>query len=182
VSDKAYTVIGTNVVIDCGTVEEAIAYERELWANQPYAPPVYTLAATPAPLPCLKPDFGGDDCRFWSATYGQAPCANCAKRYALAATPAPPDVLFLNDEVPESLISLADKWLDLTTEALDGVALDLICKNVRGFAVWADLKRRARAYDAPMTSDGPASHTVDGEPSGPPPLPPANESLMGEPS
>jgi hypothetical protein len=43
-SDKAYTVIGTNVVIDCGTVEEAIAYERELWANQPYAP------ATPAPL------------------------------------------------------------------------------------------------------------------------------------
>jgi hypothetical protein len=41
VSDKAYTVIGTNVVIDCGTVEEAIAYERELWANQP---------ATPAPL------------------------------------------------------------------------------------------------------------------------------------
>jgi len=44
VSDKAYTVIGTNVVIDCGTVEEAIAYERELWANQPYAP------ATPAPL------------------------------------------------------------------------------------------------------------------------------------
>jgi len=45
VSDwKAYTVIGTNVVIDCGTVEEAIAYERELWANQPYAPP------TPAPL------------------------------------------------------------------------------------------------------------------------------------
>ena len=40
---KAYTVIGTNVVIDCGTVEEAIAYERELWANQPYAP------ATPAP-------------------------------------------------------------------------------------------------------------------------------------
>lgn len=37
-SDKAYTVIGTNVVIDCGTVEEAIAYERELWANQPYAP------------------------------------------------------------------------------------------------------------------------------------------------
>jgi len=43
-SDKAYTVIGTNVVIDCGTVEEAIAYERELWANQPYAP------ATPDPL------------------------------------------------------------------------------------------------------------------------------------
>jgi len=43
-SDKAYTVIGTNVIIDCGTAEEAIAYERELWANQPYAP------ATPAPL------------------------------------------------------------------------------------------------------------------------------------
>ena len=99
------------------------------------------------------------------------------------ATPAPLDVLFANDEVPESLIiSLAHKWLDLTTEALDGVVLDLVRKNVRGFAVWADFKRRARAYDAPMTSDGPASHTVDGEPSGPPPLPPANESLMGEPS
>ena len=34
-SDKAITVIGTNVVIDCGTVEEALAYERELWVNQP---------------------------------------------------------------------------------------------------------------------------------------------------
>ena len=34
---KAYTVIGTNVVIDCGTVEEAIAYMDR-------------LAATPAPL------------------------------------------------------------------------------------------------------------------------------------
>ena len=43
-SEWAYTVIGTNVVIDCGTAEEAVAYERELWANQPYAP------ATPAPL------------------------------------------------------------------------------------------------------------------------------------
>jgi len=39
VSEWVYTVIGTNVVIDCGTVEEAIAYERELWANHPYAPP-----------------------------------------------------------------------------------------------------------------------------------------------
>jgi len=38
VSDwKAYTVIGTNVVIDCGTVEEAIAYMDR-------------LHATPAPL------------------------------------------------------------------------------------------------------------------------------------
>jgi len=44
VSEWAYTVIGTNVVIDCGTAEEAVAYERELWANQPYAP------TTPAPL------------------------------------------------------------------------------------------------------------------------------------
>jgi len=49
-SDKAYTVIGTNVIIDCGTAEEAIAYERELWANQPYAP------ATPAPLGPLVAD------------------------------------------------------------------------------------------------------------------------------
>jgi hypothetical protein len=45
VSDKAYTVIGTNVVIDCGTVEEAIAYERELWAA-----PSATIAALRAAL------------------------------------------------------------------------------------------------------------------------------------
>ena len=50
-----------------------------------------TLAATPAPLLCLMPDFDGDDCRFWAKTYGQEPCANCAKRYDLAATPAPLD-------------------------------------------------------------------------------------------
>ena len=43
------------------------------------------LAATPAPLLCLMPDFDGDDCRFWAKTYGQEPCANCAKRYDLAA-------------------------------------------------------------------------------------------------
>ena len=67
-SDKAYTVIGTNVVIDCGTVEEAIAYERELWANQPYAP------ATPAPLDVDAPDN-----------------ANAATTSA-NATPAPLDV------------------------------------------------------------------------------------------
>jgi len=47
--------------------------------------------ATPARLPCLMPDFDGDDCRFWAKTYGQEPCANCAKRYDLAATPAPLD-------------------------------------------------------------------------------------------
>jgi len=70
VSDKAYTVIGTNVVIDCGTVEEAIAYERELWANQPYAP------ATPAPLDVDAPDN-----------------ANAATTSA-NATPAPLDVLY----------------------------------------------------------------------------------------
>ena len=49
-SEWAYTVIGTNVIIDCGTAEEAVAYERELWANQPYAP------ATPAPLAVDAPD------------------------------------------------------------------------------------------------------------------------------
>ena len=37
-SERSYTVIGTNVVIDCGTVEEAVAYERELWMNHPAAP------------------------------------------------------------------------------------------------------------------------------------------------
>jgi hypothetical protein len=62
------------------------------------------LAATPAPLPCLKPDFGGDDCRFWAKTYGQEPCANCAKRYDLAATPAP-----LAAPTPDE-ITLPDAW------------------------------------------------------------------------
>jgi len=94
-SDKAYTVIGTNVVIDCGTVEEAIAYERELWANQPYAP------ATPAPLDIptivglLNSDHGF---RIQTITSGEQDCRcwfHVAARKAiepLPATPAPLDV------------------------------------------------------------------------------------------
>jgi len=78
VSDwKAYTVIGTNVVIDCGTVEEAIAYERELWANQPYAP------ATPAPLDVALPP--GDP----TLMSGYKPAKRTA---ATSVTPAPLDV------------------------------------------------------------------------------------------
>ena len=73
---KAYTVIGTNVVIDCGTVEEAIAYERELWANQPYAP------ATPAPLDVALPP--GDP----TLMSGYKPAKRTA---ATSVTPAPLD-------------------------------------------------------------------------------------------
>jgi len=101
-SDKAYTVIGTNVVIDCGTVEEAIAYERELWANQPYAP------ATPAPLDGIAAQLARvetelEDCREANKIMREAratPAPLDAERYyseaeanailsAARATPAP---------------------------------------------------------------------------------------------
>jgi len=90
VSDwKAYTVIGTNVVIDCGTAEEAVAYERELWANQPYAP------TTPAPLDVLVAARAVVDAWEETVTATVISRTNWAierLRYALAATPAPLDV------------------------------------------------------------------------------------------
>lgn len=47
-----------------------------VWLLMGRSPRHYRL---PEPeLPCIIPDFVGDTCEFWSVTYGQAMCENCA--------------------------------------------------------------------------------------------------------
>jgi len=114
VSEWAYTVIGTNVVIDCETVEEAVAYMDRLAATP--APLMSkgeadaridlmkmtkqrddlleALAATPAPLDVLVAARAVVDAWEETVTATVISRTNWAierLRYALAATPAPLD-------------------------------------------------------------------------------------------
>jgi hypothetical protein len=148
---RAITVIGTNVVIDCETVEEAIAYMDTLAATP--APPEYAKvessdqgprnpSAEPYYLPMDCPVCGRVRMEWDGKVLSCEKCTTSSEwdgftvdRY-LHAAPAP---LSAEEE--------AEQWLSKTTPELGNPAI--VALNVRAFAVWLDLRRNSTLAAAP---------------------------------